>query len=661
MTSPGATAVTRLLLCEKVRELRLDHSELKDKLIDFYYELGGQADYVIVRNTMSHFISQLSSKVKNHSYKYSKVFEKERNWLSKPFIAETVPGSSLKAGPGRKRKDYKECCPRVKKRKVNDLSYQNCTEALALATESRAKSSPGQKDLGYIVKQANKNTSYIKEKIENKAHGKMSPETALALKVNTNMSDACYQQVKNASKTVCHDIYPSIHEIRKVKLKCYPEGLNISEISASSNLQNLLDHTLSRILELTDLDLFFQNSTSDVGIFQLKAGFDGASSQSIYCQKYELENYEEAMKNEETLLQTGIVPLSISFGDRKLWEIENPNSAKFCRPLKLEFIKETKDVCVNEQKVINDQISKLNPFIFDHNGSKFTINYNIELTMLDNKAINALTNTNSTQTCNACGARPSEMNNIALIRDKPVDKEALKLGLSTLHCWIRTFEYVLHISYKIENKKFLADDKKLKDSVKARKSLVGKQCRSELDLVVDMPKHGFGNSNTGNTARRAFANSSKFSEITMIDEDVIIRLRVILKAISCGTKLNIPKFREYCKKTTELLIEKYGWYTMPPSVHKILEHGHSIAELFELPLGFYSEENLEAQHKDVRNARLNHTCKINRINTMTNLYHYLLIKTDPVIASTKFTNSKKSSDDIEFEDDDDLRPLLKFD
>ena len=51
-----------------------------------------------------------------------------------------------------------------------------------------------------------------------------------------------------------------------------------------------------------------------------------------------------------------------------------------------------------------------------------------------------------------------------------------------------------------------------------------------------MPKQGFGNSNSGNTARLAFAKSSKFSEIIMIEEGVIISLRIILKAISCGIK-----------------------------------------------------------------------------------------------------------------------------
>ena len=42
----------------------------------------------------------------------------------------------------------------------------------------------------------------------------------------------------------------------------------------------------------------------------------------------------------------------------------------------------------------------------------------------------------------------------------------------------------------------------------------------------------------------------------------------------------------------------------------------------------------------MRNARLNHTCKISRINAMRNRFHYLLIRSDPVTSSLAFKNPK---------------------
>ena len=488
----------------------------------------------------------------------------------------------------------------------------------------------------------------------------MSPEDALALKVSTDISDENYQKLRNACKKLCNaDIFPTLHEIREAKLKCYPEDLAISEVSASSSVQNLLDHTVSRILETTDLEKFFQNSSSHIGTCRIKAGFDGASSQSIYCQKYEVVDADEAIKNEETLLQTAIAPLNITFGDITLWKNKTPNSAKFCRPLKLEFAKETKEISINEEDLIKKQISELNPYSFELNGSKFLINFDIELTMLDGKAINALTGTKSTNVCNVCNAKPSEMNNLELIRKKDVNLKNLKYGLSTLHCWIRTFEFLLHISYKIPTKSYYSRSQDAKDSVNAQKNKVRSEFRSRANLHVDMPKQGSGNSNCGNTARTAFADSKMFSMVTGIGEDLIIRLRVILKAISCGTELNIQNFKEYCWKTSEILVQNFPWYNIPPTVHKMLEHGYLIAEELELPLGFYSEECLEAQHKDVRNARLNHTSKISRLNTMKNMYHHLLIKTDPVINSTIFAR-KKMYDVNDFGDDSDLINLLVF-
>ena len=60
------------------------------------------------------------------------------------------------AGPGRRAKNFKDCAIRTKKRKASEISTKHPTEALALATKQRAKSSPGQKDLGFVIDEAQK-------------------------------------------------------------------------------------------------------------------------------------------------------------------------------------------------------------------------------------------------------------------------------------------------------------------------------------------------------------------------------------------------------------------------------------------------------------------------------------------------------------------------
>ena len=74
-------------------------------------------------------------------------------------------------------------------------------------------------------------------------------------------------------------------------------------------------------------------------------------------------------------------------------------------------------------------------------GRKVSINIksHVELTMFDGKVVNALTNTKSSASCNICGAKPSEMNKLDLVKIKPVNDDAMSLGLSSLNCWIKCF------------------------------------------------------------------------------------------------------------------------------------------------------------------------------------------------------------------------------
>ena len=100
------------------------------------------------------------------------------------------------------------------------------------------------------------------------------------------------------------------------------------------------------------------------------------------------------------------------------------------------------------------------------NDSQISIKYDVQMTMLDGKAVNAITDTKPTQRCNLCNAKPTEINDLNLVRGKPINENALKLGISNLHCYLRTFEYLLHIAYKMPIQKDFATDEKDKESVR---------------------------------------------------------------------------------------------------------------------------------------------------------------------------------------------------
>ena len=174
------------------------------------------------------------------------------------------------------------------------------------------------------------------------------------------------------------------------------------------------------------------------------------------------------------------------------------------------------------------------------------------------------------------------------------------------------------------------------------KNKLKKYCRNyeKLSLIVDQPKVGFGNSNDGNTSRRAFENSEIFSEITGVDIEVIKRMHIVLITISCGYHIDTDRFEVYCTDTAKIIVNKYGWYIMPPSVHKILIHGCSISKQFDLPIAQYSEEAQESLNKQIRHARLHHTGKVSRVNIMKDQMHFLLIRSDPIISSISFVKHR---------------------
>ena len=89
-----------------------------------------------------------------------------------------------------------------------------------------------------------------------------------------------------------------------------------------------------------------------------------------------------------------------------------------------------------------------------------------------------MTGTPSAASCYICEAKPSEMNNLNLVRNKSIQEGSVEYGLSTLHAWIRFMECILHISYRLKFKKWSArrpEEKIIMEESKKRIQLMLKQ------------------------------------------------------------------------------------------------------------------------------------------------------------------------------------------
>lgn len=265
-----------------------------------------------------------------------------------------------------------------------------------------------------------------------------------------------------------------------------------------------------------------------------------------------------------------------------LWVNKTPSSTLYCRPIKFILEKENPTLIRKVFDEIDAKIKNLECDIIETTGVVFEVSYEMHCTMLDGSVANILSGTNSTSRCFICKAAPTEMNNINLSKDPNIDN--YQYGLSTLHCWIKCFECLLHIAYRIPLKIWRVG-KENKDKFIENKTRIQKEFKKRTGLIIDQVKCGFGTTNDGNTARRFFSNSVVAAEITGISKDLIDNFAIILRVLSCGWPIDIKAFKELLTITRNMYLIHYGWYYMPSTVHKILVHGADVIEFFNLPIG----------------------------------------------------------------------------
>ena len=110
----------------------------------------------------------------------------------------------------------------------------------------------------------------------------------------------------------------------------------------------------------------------------VKYGFDGTSSNS-YKQK---QNGKSS--SDEYLFCSSLVPLQLVEKKREknvIWTNPLPSSTRFCRPIRVQFEKETSELTKREEEIMKDQIKNLKSF--NYNG--FRVHFKLSLTMIDGK------------------------------------------------------------------------------------------------------------------------------------------------------------------------------------------------------------------------------------------------------------------------------------
>lgn len=552
---------------------------------------------------------------------------------------------------GRPRLAFENKSLRSQQRDAFGLSkkYQHNPNLMVKAACIAARHS-GQKDLSVVLKEAAVSPSrpakmkrfLSPEKLKEPVP--YTPQEALAYLLENNFTKTQYINTRIGAKERNCDIYPSYENILQAKKECRPNGIQISETTASVPLADLLNHTISRIILLQEnvlINLFeFLNCTNMRATMICSYGFDGSSGHSNYKQKFSNSSCDDS-----SIFATTVIPLRlVSSKNDVLWDNPTPQSTRFCRPLKIQYTKETKNHVLKEKADLDEQVKKLSPLECKVGNHILEITCKLCLTVIDGKILSILTNTKSSQACPICGATPSTFMKVkdfksAIFTPNP---DSLQYGISPLHCWIRFLECVLHIGYRIEIKVWQIKGESNKLVVNERKKNIQNQFWEKLSLHVDKPKPNYGSSNDGNTARRAFENPDIFSEITGVSLELITKFQTILIALACRLPLDLEKFETHCFNTGTLFISLYPWFPMPASIHKVLVHGKQIIENCLLPVGYFGEDAAESRNKLYKQDRLHHARKTSRISNLEDVFCRGLDTSDPLISSASLRSRKRN-------------------
>ncbi|KAJ8676951.1 hypothetical protein QAD02_012738 [Eretmocerus hayati] len=353
--------------------------------------------------------------------------------------------------------------------------------------------------------------------------------------------------------------------VLEAKKEAYPDDIRVTETMAEVDLQSLLQHTGRGIVQ----HLIDEGVISNVGdpiryTLIYKGGFD-ATHVTEFNQKCADPEYDFSH-----VFTSAIVPLKLVGKDsgRIIWQNETPNSVRFCRPVRFQYLKETD-----------------------------AIDFELNLSKIDGKVCNFLNNCSS-QKCFVCKETIGKFNNIDLVVTKHVDETQIKNGLTILHTKIRSMELVLNVAERLALPKPIYRVPKILKPITNTQGRIIQQClKSRIGVVVNKPKRGFGNTNSGNTSRKFFKNTDIVADITGFSVCLLVRIATILGVISCGEAVNIGAFRRYCIDTAREFVRLYPWYYIPTTLHLLLIHGCLFLRKFDPALGLYSEEPLESSHK----------------------------------------------------------------
>ncbi|XP_036340424.1 uncharacterized protein LOC118749752 [Rhagoletis pomonella] len=214
-----------------------------------------------------------------------KFIEQESQWLSKNHdfkdcILDVEPCTSRDIPrPGRPTKTFAELSIRTRKRKAKELMNNVDNDQLLMAAELKLRSS-GKRNSAKIVEELSsaspsRGTAYKKSRLSDENKKSLTPDQAIAMIVDSNLSTHEYSMIRQHTSEVNRKIYPSYNCLKESKVLCYPEKITVTETYAEIELQSLIDHSLRRLCLAQEEVLLSIPEVNELNAI-IKWGCDGA-------------------------------------------------------------------------------------------------------------------------------------------------------------------------------------------------------------------------------------------------------------------------------------------------------------------------------------------------------------------------------------------------
>ncbi len=269
---------------------------------------------------------------------------------------------------------------------------------------------------------------------------------ALAFILERGLSKADYLDLCNlVNPAAGKRLLPSYEKVQREKLSTRPQGLFASEVEVQIPLQNVLDHSLTRLLDddvLEQIEIL-KAKYGDLELTLLfKYGLDGSKGHPVYKMTC------DCCRDKGALLSTHLIILQLVLKteDHMHLIFNNAlcNSASSCRPLRYRFVNESTEHVKEELTRLKIEVDNLKPFDVMEG---VTCRYHGFMSMIDGKVVFIKTGSTS-QRCPFCRSKPSDFHD--LLRDFEADPEAIQdLSLSILHFGLRVMDLLFNIGKKM--------------------------------------------------------------------------------------------------------------------------------------------------------------------------------------------------------------------